>query len=92
MTTKLPFVIQFVADGKTLAVFYANCRAELIARWLAIMGEPELICAGEYDPDVVDMLWDHQNMPEEMKDAIERWTTADLLMQLGYDKPEGGTK
>jgi len=81
---KLPLTLTLTDDGKTLAVFYKNCRAIVIARLLAIMGEPEFICPGEYNPDVVWILWPHQEMNEDLRIAAEHMTTSNLLSSLGY--------
>ena len=89
---KTPLVLDLTPDGKTLAVFYPHCRGLIISRMLQVMGEPELVCPGEANPDVVEMLWPHQEMPEELKRAAEEMTTQNLLTHLGYDKPDGGKK
>ena len=89
---KTPLVLELTPDGKTLAVFYAHCRAQVIARMLAVMGDPELVCPGDDNPDVVAMLWPHQDPPiEEIREAAETMTTANLLSSLGYNGPEGGS-
>ena len=60
--------------------------ALVIARLLAVMGEPELVgCLGDGN-DVVTMLWPHQEMPEEVKIVAEQMTSANMLSSLGYDK------
>ena len=38
-----PLRLDLTPNGKTLAVFYAHCRAHVIARMLAVMGDPELV-------------------------------------------------
>jgi len=87
---KTPLRLDLTPNGKTLAIFYAHCRAQVVARVLAVMGDPELVCPGEHDPDVLAMVWDHQDMPADLKEAAEEMTTANLLSYLGFDKPEGG--
>jgi len=78
--------IELTPNGKTLFCFYpSTIQGKLVARSLAIMGEPEMICPGEEDPDSIFMLFPHQDMPEELKDVAERWTTQHLLKTLGYE-------
>ena len=84
--TEAPLRLDLTPNGKTLAVFYAHCRAHVIARMLAVMGDSELVCPGDYDPDVLAMVWDHQDMAAELKEAAEEMTTANLLSYLGFDK------
>ena len=79
-----PLTLTLTEDGKTLVAFYGNCRAVAIARLLAIMGDPEFICPGEYNPDVVWILWPHQEMNEGLRIAAESMTTDNLLSSLGY--------
>jgi len=88
-----PPVIELTEDGKTLVALYPSpTQGLLVSRFLTIMGEPELVCPGEDNPEVIFMLFPHQDMPEGMKEAAEIMTTTSLLDSLGYDKPEGGTE
>jgi hypothetical protein len=79
-----PIVIELTPNGKTLACFYHRCPAMLIARMLHVMGDPELVSCGEDNPDVVWLLWPHQDMPVPLKQAAEDMSTANLLHFLGY--------
>jgi len=81
---KTPIVIELTPNGKTLACFYPHCRAVLIARMLAVMGDPELACSGEDNPDVLWLLWPHQDMPAPLKEAAEQMSTENLLHFLGF--------
>lgn len=89
--TKTPLVLELTPEGKTLACFYSHCRAMVIARLLAIMGDPELVCPGDGNPDVLWFVWAHQDMPDKIRKAAEEMSTANLLTHLGFDKPEGGS-
>jgi hypothetical protein len=81
-------VIELTENGKTLVALYPSpTQGLLVSRFLAIMGEPEMICPGEDNPEVIFMLFPHQNMPEGIKKAAEIMTTTNLLDSLGY-KPE----
>ena len=85
---KTPVTLTLTNDGKTLAIFYKHCQVIVMARLLSIMGDPELICPGEYDADVVWVLWPHQEMDDRLRVAAERMTTDNLLSSLGYyDNP-----
>ena len=89
--TKTPLVLELTPNGKTLAIFYAHCRAQVIARMLAVMGDPELVCPGDDNPDVVAMLWPHQDMPDEIREVADTMSTSNLLSYLGFDR-QGGAK
>ena len=83
---KTPLVLELTPNGKTMGIFYGHCHALVIARVLALMGDPELVgCLGD-DNDVIVMLWPHQDMPEEVKIVAEQMTSANMLNSLGYDK------
>lgn len=82
--------LNLTPNGKTLAVFYAHCRAQVIARMLAVMGDPELVCPGDHHSDAVAIVWPHQDMPARVNEAAEETITANLLNYLGFDKSEGG--
>ena len=82
--------LRLTPNGKTLAVFYAHCRVELIPRMLAVMGDPELVCPGGHSLDAVAIAWPHQDIPAGVREAAEETITANLLNYLGFDKPEGG--
>ena len=88
-TVKPPLVLELTPNGKTLVVFYEHCQAMVIARVLAIMGDPELVCPGDDNPNIVAMLWPHQDMPDEIKIVAEQMSTANMLNSLGYDKVLG---
>ena len=88
--TATPLRLNLTPNGNTLAVFYAHCRAQVIARMLAVMGDPELLCPGDHDPDAVAIVWHHQDMPAGVNESAEETITAKLLNYLGFDKPEGG--
>lgn len=84
--------LDLTPNGKTLVTLYpSSVQGKLVARSLAIFGEPEMICSGEDNPDVIHMLFPHQDIPEELKNVAEYMTTQNLLQYLGYDKPEGGS-
>ena len=83
---KTPLVLDLTPDGKTLAIFYGHCRALVIARLLAIMGDPELVCPGEHNPDVIWFLWPHQYMPDVIREVAETINTSNLLSYLGFDR------
>ena len=85
---KPPLVLELTPNGKTLAIFYEHCQAIVIARLLAVLGDPELVCPGDDNPNVVAMLWPHQDMPDEIRGAAEQMSTANLLKSLGYDGTE----
>jgi len=83
-------VIELTENGKTLVALYPSpTQGLLVSRFLTIMGDPELICTGDDNPEVIFMVFPHQDMPEDMKEAAEIMTTTNLLDSLGY-KPEGG--
>ena len=88
--TATPLRPNLTPNGKTLAVFCGHRRAQVIARMLAVMGDPELVCPGDHDPDAVAMVWPYQDMPADVKEAAEETITANLLNYLAFDKPEGG--
>jgi len=86
-------VIELTDDGKTLVALYPSLtQGLLVSRFLTIMGEPEMICPGEDNAETIFMLFPHQDMPEELREAAEEMTTALLLDSLGYSRPEGGNK
>lgn len=85
-------VIELTENGKTLVALYPSpTQGLLVSRFLSIMGEPEMICPGEDNPEVIFMVFPHQDMPQQLKEAAEIMTTANLLTSLGYDKLEGGS-
>jgi hypothetical protein len=85
-------VIELTDNGKTLVALYPSpTQGLLVSRFLTIMGEPEMICPGEDNPEMIFMVFPHQDMPEQLKEAAEIMTTTNLLDSLGY-KPQGGTK
>ena len=88
--TATPLRLNLTPNGKTLAVFCAHCRTQVIARMLAAMGDPELVCPGDHDADAVATVWTHQDMPAGVKETAEETLTANSLNYLGLDKPEGG--
>jgi len=80
-------VIELTPNRKTLvAVYPSQTQGLLISRFLSVMGEPEAICPGDDNPEVVFMLFPHQNMPAELREAAETMTTQNLLDQLGYNQ------
>jgi hypothetical protein len=84
--------LDLTPNGKTLITFYpSSAQGKLIARSLDIFGQPEWMCAGETDPDIVHILFPHQDMPEELYEVAEEMTTKSLLHYLGFDK-QGGEK
>jgi hypothetical protein len=88
--TKAP-VIELTENGKTLVALYPSpTQGLLVSRFLTIMGEPEMVCPGEDNPEVIFMVFPHQDMPQQLKEAAEIMTTSNLLDELGYNKPEGG--
>jgi hypothetical protein len=83
--------IELTDNGKTLVALYPSpTQGLLVSGFLSIMGEPELICTGEDAPEVIFMLFPHQDMPEGMREAAEMMTTSHPLDSLGYDNREGG--
>jgi len=79
--------IELTPNGKTLVCVYpSNAQGMLIASCLQQLGEPEVICPGEADPNNVFMLFPHQDMSEDLREAAERMTTAHLLDSLGFNK------
>ena len=85
--------IELTPNGKTLVCVYpSTAQGQLVARCLAVLGEPEIICPGEEDTDNILMLFPHQDMPEELREVAECMTTEHVLSNLGYFKKEGGTK
>ena len=88
--TATPSRLNLTPNGKTLALFYAHCRAEVIARTLSVMGDPELVCPGDHDLDEVAVVWPHQDNPAGVKEAADETSTVNLLNCLGFDKPERG--
>ena len=89
-TIKRPMTIELTPNGKTIVVVYpSNIQGKLVARSLAILGEPEIICPGEIDPDNIMMLFPHQDMPDELFEVAEHFTTEHLLDSLGFDRQGG---
>ena len=86
-------VIELTENGKTFVALYPSpTQGLLVSRFLAIMGDPELICVGDDNTEVIFMVFPHQDMPEGMKEAAEIMTTSHLLDELGYNKPERGAE
>lgn len=86
-------VIELTENGKTLVTLYPSpTQGLLVSRFLSIMGDPELICTGDDNPEVIFMVFPHQDMPEQLKEAAEIMTTSNLLDKLGYNKPERGSE
>jgi len=82
-----PMTIELTPNGKTLVCVYpSTIQGKLVARSLAIMGEPEMICPGEEDSDNIFMLFPHQDMPDELFQVAEYFTTEHLLDSLGFNK------
>jgi len=87
-----PMWVDLTPNGKTLvAVYPSPVQGKLVAACLNTLGEPEMICTGETNPETVLILFPHQDMPEELYEASEWMTTQSLLHYLGFDT-EGGTK
>ena len=83
-------VIELTDNGKTLVALYPSpTQGLLVSRFLAIMGDPKMVCVGDDNPEVIFMLFPHQDMPEQLKEAAEIMMTTNLLDSLGYEL-EGG--
>lgn len=87
-----PMWVDLTPNGKTLvAVYPSPVQGKLVAGCLNTLGQPEMICTGETNPETIMMLFPHQDMPEELYEAAEEMTTKSLLHYLGFDK-QGGEK
>ena len=81
----IPLTIELTPNGKTLVfLFPSKIQGMLVAKFLNILGEPEMICTGETNSEIIEILFPHQDMPEELYEVAERFTTAHLLEFLGY--------
>lgn len=82
-----PITIELTPNGKTLLIVYPSLvQGKLVARALQMLGEPEMICPSEQDPDNIMILFPHQDMSAELKELAERMSSANLLQWLGFDR------
>jgi len=86
-----PLTLELTPTGKTLAVLYpSDVQGKIVASLLRLMGQPEIISAGELDHENIVMLFPHTDMPEELTDLAERQMSANLLHSLGFDRAGDG--
>jgi hypothetical protein len=75
-----PFSMILGATGKTMVCIYPRWadqeRQELIAeKFIDLLGEPEFMGRTDENPQNINLLFPHQNLPPELMDLAERMTT-----------------